>query len=116
MMTKYMKELRATINFLQAVRKHIEEDATGKELLTLLGITVEPGIDQSTLGIRLNLTRSGVSKDIADLSVLTSRKQPGPGLVENTIDPMRMNIRLPMLTRKGEAAMTKVCEAAWGPK
>jgi DNA-binding MarR family transcriptional regulator len=107
-------EIRKVLKFLQLVRKHIDENCTVKELLTLLCIAVEPGIDQTTLGAHANISRSGISKYIADLSALTSRKIEGPDLVENRIDPMRLNIRLPTLTAKGERVLSKVIADVWG--
>lgn len=115
-MLKHTSEYARMVKFLQLVRKHVDEDCTVKSLITLLGIAVEPGIDQTTLGTRLDISRSTVSKNIQDLSALTSKKVAGPGLVENRVDPMRLNIRLPALTKKGEQVLQKIGTDTWNGK
>jgi len=109
-----VNEYQRVIKFLHAVRKHVNEGATAGGLLVLLTVATEPGIDQSTVIQRTGLSRSTVSKWMADWSKLTARKKPGPNFVESTIDPMNLVIRMPVLTKQGEIALNKVAADTWG--
>lgn len=61
----------------------------------------DAGTNHATLIHELELSRSQASKVVADLTELTSRKEPGPGLVESVPDPMNMRTRIVKLTPKG---------------
>ena len=44
---------------------------------------------------------TALSRNLADLSVLTTKKLPGPGLLELRVDPLNLRIKRVFLTRKG---------------
>ncbi len=75
---------------------------TAQRLMILLCVALNEGLSQRELLQRLELTSiTALSRNIADLSALTSRKTPGPGLLELRSDPMNLRIKRVHLTPRG---------------
>ena len=113
----YSSELRALSKMLKFARANVSDKMTVQQLDTLITISLEPeGIDQANLVKRADLSRSGASKNIADLTALTSRHKPGPGLVESLIDPFNRSTRSIKLTMKGTAVLLEGLILSYGDK
>lgn len=101
---------------LRFARKKLTADVTAQRLLILLCVYFNEGLSQRELLDKLDSTSiTALSRNIADLSKLTSRKQPGPNLLELRADPMNLRVRRVHLTAKGRALMNQWL-AAMGPK
>lgn len=66
------------------------------------------GIEQGTLVATYGLSRSHVSKTVADLSARTSSKQHGPDLIRSDMDPNDHRLRIITATTKGEHVMRQI--------
>jgi DNA-binding MarR family transcriptional regulator len=116
-LTKYQRELQATSRFLKMMREVVDDSLTVQKLDTLLTVAMRPdGIEQSQLMMAAKLSRSGTSKNVTDLTKLTSKHEQGPDLVESLIDPMNRVGRTIKLTRRGESQLLKAFEASFGGK
>lgn len=116
-LAKYTNELSQVSRLLKAARAMIADEVTVQKLDTLLQACLHPdGIEQGTLLEKAKLSRSATSKNVADLSKITSRKTPGPDLLESVIDPMNRVIRTIRVTPNGEREVLRALEAAFGPK
>lgn len=90
------------IDFLRFARDNIAPDVTVQRVLVLLSIARYPGLSQSELGKVLpGISVTALSRNIADLSLRTSQKQPGPGLVELRPDPNSLRRKRVFLTDRG---------------
>lgn len=101
---------------LRFFRSELSPDVTAQRLLILLAVRREEGLSQKELGERLEATTpTALSRNLADLSSFTSRKQEGPGLVELRTDPMNLRVRRVYLTQRGKrlfAALDKKLDTA----
>lgn len=89
---------------LRFARANLSPDVTAQRLLILICVHFNEGLSQRELLDRLDSTSiTALSRNIADLSALTTRKTPGPGLLELRIDPSNLRIKRVHLTRKGKA-------------
>lgn len=86
--------------FLRKVRE-TDPELTVQKLQILVEVMMNPGIEQQSLILKVDQTRSAVSKNLADWSEITSRKKPGPGLIESRIDPRNRVIRTIHPTSEG---------------
>jgi DNA-binding MarR family transcriptional regulator len=95
---------------LEVVRQQIDDACTVQKLAVFLcvGEAGSRGIDQLSLMERANVGRGQVSKVVADLSFLTSKKEKGPDLVRNEVDPMNQRTRNVRLTPKGEKVFAAI--------
>jgi DNA-binding MarR family transcriptional regulator len=50
---------------------------------------------------------TALSRNIADLSSLTTKKLPGPGLIELRTDPLNLRVKRVFLTAKGRRFMKR---------
>ena len=98
------------IDFLRFARDNIAPDVTVQRLLVLLSVARHPGLSQSELGQELpGISVTALSRNIADLSLRTSQKRPGPGLVELRPDPTSLRRKRVFLTDKGRRLVKR-----WG--
>lgn len=98
-----MQQFPALINCLRAARDAISPDITVQRLLVLLSVADHPGCSQHDLGQRLTgISSTALSRNLADLSALTSRKLPGPNLIRQQPDPTNLRRKQLHLTRKGQ--------------
>lgn len=102
-MTTEMAQLESALRF---ARSKLSADITAQRLLILIGVYFHEGLSQRELLSFLDSTSiTALSRNIADLSVLTSRKGPGPGLLELRTDPMNLRVKRIYLTAKGRRFM-----------
>lgn len=89
---------------LRFARAKLSPDVTVQRLLILIGVYLHEGLSQRELLNHLDSTSiTALSRNIADLSTLTTRKSPGPGLLELRTDPMNLRVKRVFLTRKGRS-------------
>ena len=80
---KSLQALRSLDRALRYARAKLSPDITAQRLLILLAVYFHEGLSQRELLRHLELTSiTALSRNLADLSKLTTRKQPGPGLLE----------------------------------
>lgn len=89
---------------LRFARRKISPDITAQRLLILIAVYRNEGASQRELLKQLDSTSiTALSRNIADLSSLTSRKSQGPGLLELRVDPMNLRVKRIFLTQRGKA-------------
>ena len=94
--------LRALDRALRFARARLSPDITAQRLLILIAVYFNQGLSQRELLQHLESTSiTALSRNLADLSVLTTKKLPGPGLLELRVDPLNLRIKRVFLTRKG---------------
>ena len=99
---KSMQALQSLDRALRYARAKISPDITAQRLLILLAVYFHEGLSQRELLRHLELTSiTALSRNIADLSALTTKKEVGPGLLELRVDPMNLRAKQIYLTRKG---------------
>ncbi len=87
---------------LRFARSILTPDITAQRLLILISVFQNEGLNQRELLKTLDSTSiTALSRNLADLSALTTRKLPGPGLLELRVDPMNLRIKRIYLTAKG---------------
>lgn len=107
----YFKQLN---QFLRELRLSIKDNMTIQELQVLLLAFSEPGVSQRQIEDRALQRTTSVSKNVADFSHLTSRKSPGPGLLQAHQDPMNLRVRLVRPTPHGSKVMGEVVSKVFG--
>lgn len=105
-------ELRKIQRFLNAARDHIDTDMTVQKLQVLIEVALSEPLDQGTLVQKVNQTRSAVSKNVANWSALTYKKDKGPGFIRSDLDPMNLKTRILTITDRGKAALAKALKEA----
>lgn len=101
--TRTLQSLDCALRFARA---RLSPDITAQRLLILIAVYFHQGLSQRELLRHLESTSiTALSRNIADLSKLTTRKQPGPGLLELRIDPLNLRIKRVHMTKKGERFM-----------
>jgi len=100
-----MQDLERALRF---ARKNISPDVTAQRLLILIGVYFHEGLSQRKLLKYLDSTSiTALSRNIADLSSFTTRKLPGPGLIELRVDPLNLRVKRVFLTAKGRRFMKR---------
>lgn len=91
---------------LHFARKKIGTEITAQRLQVLLAVHFHEGLSQRELQRFLEMTSiTALSRNIADLSRLTSKKVRGPGLLELRPDPLNLRVKRVFLTKKGKRFM-----------
>lgn len=99
---KQSKVLLKTNKFLRFARDSIDHDITAQRLIILITVCLHEGKSQNELLELLDKTSvTALSRNLADLSSLTSRKMEGPGLVELRNDPLNLRKKRVYLTDAG---------------
>ncbi len=94
--------LTALDRALRFARAKLSPDITAQRLLILIAVYFHEGLSQKELLNHLESTSiTALSRNLADLSAMTTKKAPGPGLLELRIDPSNLRLRRVFLTRKG---------------
>jgi DNA-binding MarR family transcriptional regulator len=100
---EFLHELDRALRFARA---RIGPDVTAQRLLILTAVYFNEGLSQRELLKHLDTTSiTALSRNLADLSALTTKKLPGPGLRELRMDPSNLRVRRVFLTRKGRTFM-----------
>lgn len=100
--SQQMRRLTALDRALRFARARLSPDITAQRLLILIAVYFHEGLSQKELLSHLESTSiTALSRNLADLSAMTTKKSPGPGLLELRIDPLNLRIRRVYLTRKG---------------
>lgn len=100
--TKQESALHALDRALRFARSEISPDITAQRLLILIAVYFHEGLSQRELLTYLESTSiTALSRNVADLSALTTRKTPGPALLEQRSDPLNLRIKRVYLTGKG---------------
>lgn len=96
---------------LRRARRQLGPDVTIQRVLILLNVYMNEGLSQSELRTQLDATSAtALSRNLADLSAWTSRKQTGPGLLELRTDPMNLRRKTIHLTETGRALVGGLVE------
>ena len=99
---KSLQALQSLDRALRFARARLSPDITAQRLLILLAVYFHEGLSQRELLRHLELTSiTALSRNLADLSDLTTKKEAGPGLLELRVDPMNLRAKRVYLTRKG---------------
>ncbi|MBT8089841.1 MAG: hypothetical protein KJO01_06495 [Gammaproteobacteria bacterium] len=103
---KPIRTLRALDRALRFARSKLSPDITAQRLLILIAVYFHEGLSQRELLNHLELTSiTALSRNLADLSRLTTKKLPGPGLLELRVDPLNLRVKRLFLTKKGKRFM-----------
>lgn len=98
-----LDQLHALDNALRFARSELSADVTAQRLLILICVYFNQGLSQRELLTKLDSTSiTALSRNLADLSAWTTRKQQGPGLIELRSDPMNLRVKRVYLTSAGE--------------
>lgn len=98
-----LDQLHALDNALRFARSQLSPDITAQRLLILICVYFNQGLSQRELLTKLESTSiTALSRNLADLSVWTTRKNEGPGLIELRADPMNLRVKRVFLTTAGE--------------
>ena len=105
---KDAKKLVNVRNFLRFARDRVDPDITAQRLVILITVCLNEGLSQNELLQDLERTSvTALSRNLADLSVLSSRKVAGPGLIEMRNDPMNLRKKRVYLTDAGRDYLSK---------
>ena len=106
-------QLHALDRALRFARAELNPDVTAQRLLILICVFFNQVLSQRELLSKLESTSiTALSRNLADLSVWTTKKTEGPGLIELRGDPMNLRIKRVYLTRKGEGFVRRWLKAA----
>ncbi len=93
---------------LRFARAKLTADITAQRLLILISVFQNEGMNQRELLKTLESTSiTALSRNLADLSTLTSKKLPGPGLLELRVDSMNLRIKRIYLTARGRSFLKR---------
>ena len=88
---------------LRFARKNLSPDITAQRLLILIAVYFHEGLSQRELLNHLDSTSiTALSRNLTDLSAMTTRKVPGPGLLELRTDRLNLRIKRVFLTTRGK--------------
>lgn len=111
---RYLGLLERALRF---ARKNLSADVTAQRLLILLAVYFHEGLSQRELMNYLESTSiTALSRNLADLSSLTTKKAAGPGLLELRTDPMNLRVKRVFLTRKGRSFVKRWLAETEGKK
>lgn len=109
-LSRYQKNNLIKLNqLLRFVRAHLGSDITVQRLLILVNVYLNEGMSQNELLNNLDSTSvTALSRNLADLSSVTSQKKPGPGLIELRVDIMNLRKKRIYLTDKGRQFLSEL--------
>lgn len=112
---KEIQRVQMLDNALRFARARLTADITAQRLLILISVFQHEGMSQRELLQTLESTSiTALSRNIADLSGLTTKKLPGPGLLELRVDPMNLRVKRIYLTKKGRTFIKRWLKAMTG--
>ncbi len=110
---KYDKDAQMLDQALRFARAKLSPDITAQRLLILMAVYFHEGLSQRDLLGHLDSTSiTALSRNLADLSSLTTKKTPGPGLLSLRVDPLNLRVKRVFLTPKGRRFMKQWFAAA----
>lgn len=102
----YDKNIELLDRALRYARAKLSPDITAQRLLILISVYFHEGLSQRELLGHLDSTSiTALSRNLADLSSLTTKKTPGPGLLTLKTDPLNLRVKRVFLTSKGKRFM-----------
>ena len=114
---KPIRTLRSLDRALRYARAKLSPDITAQRLLILIAVYFHEGLSQRELLDHLELTSiTALSRNLADLSALTTKKLPGPGLLEQRVDPLNLRVKRVFLTPKGKRFVQRWLDVTSGAK
>lgn len=116
-MTEYNfdKNMQLLDRALRFARAKLSPDITAQRLLILIAVYFHEGLSQRELLSHLDSTSiTALSRNLADLSSMTTRKTPGPGLLNLKVDPLNLRVKRVFLTSKGKRFMKQWSAIAKG--
>ena len=97
--------------FLVRARQLLGPDVTALRLHILLTVYAHEGCNQRTLLDNLDMTSvTALSRNLADLSAITSTKKLGPGFIELRIDVMNLRRKTVHLTDAGRTVVEQLLD------
>jgi len=103
--------VRSFDRFLVSARKALGPDVTALRLHILLNVYLNEGTNQRNLLKLLDVTSvTALSRNLADMSTLTSTKKLGPGLIELRFDMMNLRQKSIHLTSRGRKIIMTIME------
>jgi len=106
--TSMTAELQQLDKALRFARENLSADITAQRLLILISVYFHEGLSQRELLKFLDSTSiTALSRNIADLSALTTKKLQGPSLLELRVDPLNLRVKRVFLTPKGKRFMQR---------
>lgn len=112
-----VRALQSLDRALRYARSKLSPDITAQRLLILLAVYFHEGLSQRELLKHLELTSiTALSRNLADLSRLTTKKEPGPGLLELRTDPLNLRVKRVFLTKKGAVFVKKWLDVTRGAR
>lgn len=109
-------EIQRLEKALRFARSNLSADITAQRLLILIGVYFHEGLSQrELLGFLDSTSVTALSRNIADLSSLTTKKLPGPGLLELRTDPLNLRVKRVFLTQRGRRFMKRWFAASAAP-
>jgi len=113
--TDGLKTLQMLDRALRFARAKLSPDITAQRLLILVAVYFHEGLSQRELLSHLESTSiTALSRNIADLSDLTTKKLPGPGLLELRVDPLNLRVKRVFLTARGRKFVKQWLATAGG--
>lgn len=104
--------LSALDRALRFARARLSPDISAQRLLILIAVYFHEGLSQRELLNHLESTSiTALSRNLADLSALTTKKSAGPGLLELRIDQSNLRVRRVFLTPMGRTFVREWLEA-----
>ncbi|MEL7297957.1 MAG: hypothetical protein AAGJ86_09865 [Pseudomonadota bacterium] len=104
------------IDGLKVARDAIAPDLTVQRLLVLMTVAENEGLSQGELGqLMTRISTTALSRNLADLSAISSRKAPGPALIRQRPDPDNLRRRQITLTPKGRRLVSRI-KGAFGER
>lgn len=109
------KNLQVLDRALRFARAKLSPDITAQRLLILIAVYFHEGLSQRELLSHLDSTSiTALSRNLADLSSMTTKKTPGPGLLQLKVDPLNLRVKRVFLTAKGKRFMKQWFAVAKG--
>lgn len=107
-------ERKAFRRMIQAVKlfRELRDDMPSQAISTFLVVAASPSgsIQMSDLSDRLDMTQSSTSRNVALLSAIDRRKNPGFGLLKWELDPVDFRKKVVSLTPKGQRLAARLAE------
>lgn len=108
-LSDYQDEVSRMLRLLNVAREEIDDTMSVQQLQVFIACMCKPdGMPQADIQKLCRLTKSSTTTNIANLTDVTMRKRPGPGLVEQFVDPMNRVARVVRLSSKGEKAALRI--------